>query len=81
MNVNLDAAGQADYAQMAADGCAVIYVGTATFKGGLLHRPTGSIGDYTCDRPSTSPQLAEDGEFPPVLQVADLVRQLPEPRQ
>jgi hypothetical protein len=33
MNVNLDAAGQADYASMIASGCVVRYVGTATFKG------------------------------------------------
>ena len=32
-NVNLDAAAQADYAEMATNGCAVLYVGTATFKG------------------------------------------------
>ncbi|HEX4340008.1 MAG TPA: hypothetical protein VH062_29070 [Polyangiaceae bacterium] len=32
-NVNLDAAALADYDTMRADGCAVLYVGTATFKG------------------------------------------------
>lgn len=32
-NVNLDAAAQADYEQMVSQGCAVLYVGTATFKG------------------------------------------------
>jgi hypothetical protein len=36
MNVNLDAAGQADYQTMIAEGCAVFYVGTATFKGGTV---------------------------------------------
>ncbi|HEY6474929.1 MAG TPA: hypothetical protein VI456_00005, partial [Polyangia bacterium] len=33
LNVNLDAAGLADYAQMAAEGCTVLYVGKATFQG------------------------------------------------
>jgi len=33
MNVNLDAAGVADYKQMIAEKCAVLYVGTAKFKG------------------------------------------------
>jgi hypothetical protein len=32
-NVNLDAAASADYQSMVADGCAVLYVGTAKFKG------------------------------------------------
>ena len=36
LNVNLDAGAQADYAQMVADGCTVLYVGTATFRGGTL---------------------------------------------
>jgi hypothetical protein len=36
MNVNLDAAGLADYAEMAQNGCTVFYVGTATFKGGTV---------------------------------------------
>jgi hypothetical protein len=34
LNVNIDAAGQADYQEMMQNGCAVFYVGTATFKGG-----------------------------------------------
>jgi len=33
MNVNLDAQGQADYAEMISKGYSVLYVGTATFKG------------------------------------------------
>jgi hypothetical protein len=32
-NVNVDAAGLDDYATMVTDGCTVLYVGTATFKG------------------------------------------------
>src|SRR6185312_13575764 len=32
-NVNLDGAALDDYAAMIADGCSVLYVGTATFKG------------------------------------------------
>jgi hypothetical protein len=35
-NVNLDAAAQADYAEMVSNQCAVFYVGTATFKGGTV---------------------------------------------
>jgi hypothetical protein len=41
MNVNLDSAGVADYQDMATNGCAVLYVGTATFKG----------SDATCTAP------------------------------
>src|SRR3954452_3716577 len=33
-SVNLDASAAADYQQMIQEGCAVLYVGTATFKGG-----------------------------------------------
>jgi hypothetical protein len=36
MNVNLDADGLADYEAMIANGCGVLYVGTATFKGGMV---------------------------------------------
>jgi len=36
LNVNIDAAGQADYQEMMQNGCAVFYVGTATFKGGTV---------------------------------------------
>jgi hypothetical protein len=35
-NVNLDAAAVADYNEVVADQCAVLYVGTATFKGGTV---------------------------------------------
>ena len=46
INVNLDAAGLTDYQDMATNGCVVLFVGTATFKG----------SDTTCsapDAPST----------------------------
>ena len=36
LNVNMDADAQADYAQMVAEQCTVLYVGTATFRGGTL---------------------------------------------
>lgn len=36
LNVNLDADGLADYADMVQEGCSVLYVGTATFKGGTV---------------------------------------------
>jgi hypothetical protein len=39
MNVNIDAPGQADYANMITNGCAVYYSGVATFKG-TQHDPT-----------------------------------------
>ena len=43
LNVNLDAAAQVDYAEMVQSQCAVLYVGTATFKG-------GTVAGYTdCD--------------------------------
>ena len=41
MNVNLDAAGLTDYQDMATNGCVVLFVGTATFKG----------SDTTCTTP------------------------------
>jgi hypothetical protein len=36
MNVNLDATGLSDYEEMSQSGCAVFYVGTATFRGGTV---------------------------------------------
>jgi hypothetical protein len=36
LNVNLDADGLADYAEMVQEGCSVFYVGTATFRGGTV---------------------------------------------
>jgi hypothetical protein len=36
MNVNLDALALADYQEMVKQGCVVMYVGTATFKGGTV---------------------------------------------
>jgi hypothetical protein len=36
MNVNLDAAGLTDYQEMIQEGCAVLYVGVATFNGGTV---------------------------------------------
>src|SRR5882724_759465 len=38
LNVNLDAAALSDYQQMVQDQCVVLYVGTATFKGGTVDR-------------------------------------------
>ncbi|HVV16202.1 MAG TPA: hypothetical protein VHH90_03290 [Polyangia bacterium] len=49
MNVNLDAAGLADYGQMIADGCAVLYVGAATFNGSSCTCPTASDPSALCD--------------------------------
>jgi len=51
MNVNIDAAGLADYQTMIDDGCAVLYVGTATFKGtsGTCTCPTASNPTQACD--------------------------------
>ncbi|HSS37956.1 MAG TPA: hypothetical protein VLT58_04245, partial [Polyangia bacterium] len=48
MNVNLDAAGLADYGQMIADGCAVLYVGTATFNGSSCTCPTAANPTAPC---------------------------------
>jgi hypothetical protein len=47
MNVNIDAAGLGDYQQMAADGCAVLYVGTATFNGTSCTNPGAPAGYNT----------------------------------
>jgi hypothetical protein len=51
MNVNIDAAGLADYQTMIADGCAVLYVGTATFKGtdATCTCPTAANPAQACD--------------------------------
>jgi uncharacterized membrane protein YgcG len=45
LNVNIDTAGQADYQEMVQNGCAVLYVGTATFKGGTVPGYTGCNTD------------------------------------
>jgi|CZKU01.1.fsa_nt_gi hypothetical protein len=47
-NVNLDADGLADYQAMIADGCGVLYVGSATFKGGTVagHTDCNSDPEY-----------------------------------
>ncbi|HEX3695148.1 MAG TPA: hypothetical protein VH374_07135 [Polyangia bacterium] len=47
MNVNLDADGLVDYGEMIQDQCAVMYVGVATFKGGVVTATTGNMADYT----------------------------------
>jgi hypothetical protein len=49
MNVNLDAAGLADYGQMIADGCTVLYVGAATFNGANCTCPTAADPRAACD--------------------------------
>lgn len=48
-NVNLDADAVADYARMAADGCTVLYAGTATFRGAGCTCPTASDAQHACD--------------------------------
>ena len=47
-NVNLDTAAQADYQTMITDQCTVLYVGTATFKGGSVagHEDCNSDPEY-----------------------------------
>ena len=47
MNVNLDAPGIADYNEMITNQCVVMYVGVATFKGGVVTPTTGNMADYT----------------------------------
>jgi hypothetical protein len=44
-NVNLDAEGQADYAMMQEKGYSVLYVGTATWKGGASCSPEDPVFD------------------------------------
>jgi len=67
MNVNLDAPGLVDYAQMVADGCAVLYVGTATFNGASCTCPTATMPNQTCDAsiygPGKWPQLGDTVPF------------------
>lgn len=50
-NVNLDPDALADYEAMTKDGCAVLYVGTATFKGDAKY--DGCITDATKNWPET----------------------------
>jgi hypothetical protein len=45
--VNLDATGLADYAEMVRQGQAVLYVGTATYRGGSSCTSTDSTYDFT----------------------------------
>lgn len=45
LNVNLDADGLADYADMVQEGCSVLYVGTATFRGGTVSGYEGCNSD------------------------------------
>ena len=61
MNVNLDAPGLADYAQMATEGCTVLYVGTATFQGtaATCTCPTTSSATAACD-----PAIYGPGKWP-----------------
>ncbi len=53
MNVNLDSDGLADYANMVTNGCAVWYVGTATFKGDLGPMPTCNSAPEYASWPKT----------------------------
>jgi hypothetical protein len=59
MNVNLDAPGLADYAQMVAEGCTVLYVGNATFKGDptTCTCPTAASAAAPCDQSIYGPGL------------------------
>ena len=61
MNVNLDAGGLADYAQMVADGCSILYVGTARFQGTSCTCPTASAANAPCD-----PNIYGPGKWPQV---------------
>jgi hypothetical protein len=77
MNVNLDAAAVADYEQMIAGGCNVLYVGTATFAGddtcNAGHEGWPSSVNFwlcfksptsyvNCQNPDDDPARAFDGE-------------------
>jgi hypothetical protein len=53
LNVNLDAAAMSDYQQMVQDQCAVLYVGTATFKGGTVAGHTDCNGGAYATWPKT----------------------------
>jgi hypothetical protein len=64
MNVNIDAAGLADYQTMIADGCAVLYVGTATFKGTDCTCPTAASATAACD-PATYASWPAAGQSVP----------------
>jgi hypothetical protein len=61
MNVNLDADGLADYANMVTKGCAVEYIGTATFKGDQGPMPTCNADPEYASWPKT---IAFDLCFP-----------------
>jgi len=71
-NVNLDAAALSDYQDMAQNGCVVMYVGG---------RDVQRRQDGCSLLPGRSQDVARHRELPPLLQVTDLVHQLPESRQ
>ena len=75
--VNLDAAASADYEQMVQEGCTVLYVGTATFKGddacNVDHADWPKTVHFrlcfksptsyvNCQNPDNDPAMAFDGE-------------------
>ena len=76
----------ADYAQMAADGCAVLYVGTATFNGTQLHlshrrQPERRLRPAIYVRASWPAGRRQSVPFHLCFKSPTSLRQLPEPRQ
>ena len=71
--LNLDA-GDADYAEMVQNGWAVLYVGTATFKGGTSCTSTDASYDFSAAADARS-------NFKLGFKSPTTLRQLPEPRQ
>ncbi len=64
LNVNLDAAGVADYQDMATNGCVVLFVGTATFMGSdATCTAPGAPDTYYATEYATWPQTGEAVNF------------------
>jgi hypothetical protein len=85
-NVNLDGPALADYQRMVQDGCAVLYVGTATFKGGadctpawpaLDTIPNKTVNFHLCFKSPTTYINCQDGSdstTPPLNMTEEHIR-------
>ena len=64
LNVNLDSAGVTDYQTMAASGCVVLFVGTATFKGDdTICTTPGAPSGYYATEYASWPETGESVNF------------------
>ena len=82
-NANLGPEGLQEYAKMIADGCAVLYVGTATFNGGAMCTPADpefaklppKVDFHLCFKTPTSYLNCQNGDNDPAMPFADEAHQ------